>query len=356
MKLKDVIAARLPIMSKALADLRREKTIILLMILLAFILLSVSVLVATVTFVYNPEYLLDEPLKVGVVDSPQLFLGSLRSSKIQIVQLSSHEMAMEQFQSGDVDGLFLVQQKAGPDQPAIVRVVVPEDPVRSSIFMSLAKPLLEDIESRLQERMRNSVDLIWMHEVQFALPRIKGAHTIFEIIIGLLLPLIILVPSFILGNLFVDNVSQEFEEQNMQLIIAATSPMRFIHEYLLMGMLMNIFFVTIFLFIIFLRFDFILNAIPIFLYAMLFCSFILIFSLLSTFVFRKKEVAQIVYSFGILSIFLLSPFFRFSPLHTIADMLLGNIIGVGYNILALAVVIIILYGMLRAFVRVRYYA
>ena len=343
---------KFPIMMKNLRDLRREKTFVLLMLLMVFILLSVSILVATVAFIYNPEFLISEPIKAGIIGGSDIFDPLMGHQKLELVAYSAgaEARALSDFDEGSLDAVIRVQQ-AGP--PAIIHLTVPNDPIAASVFLSIVKPRLEQAEFQLQDDRGALGGAVWPSQIEFRYPPVKGADTLFEIILGFMLPLIILVPAFVLGNLFVDNISQEFEEKNSEVLFSAVSPRRYVHEYLLMGLLINAALVAIFLLVISLRFRFLQNLIPVYLYANLFCSVLLLFSMMIVFIFRKKDISQIVYSFGILSIFLLSPFFIASPLHAITEMLLGKT--VLFSFAVLAALAIVFYILVQAVLRKHYY-
>jgi hypothetical protein len=346
------LASRFPVIAKNLSDIRREKTFLLLMALLLFILISISILVATVALVYNPEYLVQEPMHIGTLDDSGLYNRLIRHSKVELHTYAAMTDAQIAFDESDIDAILYVSDQ-GP--PVILNIVLPSDRVKSTVLLSIIKSVMEREEYELQEDRHVVRDAVWPSGIRYAGYGARGIDVLFEIIIGFMIPLIILIPGFVIGNMFIDNISQEFEEGNVDLIFSSASPLRYIHEYLLLGLIVNTVLVSLFLVVLFLRFSFLESFAEVLVYGTFFSLGVLLFSLLSVFLFQKKDIAQIVYSFGILTIFMLSPFFFLSPLQTLTGFLLGYG-GAGlWGFAPVVVIVILLYGILRWYLGRLYY-
>jgi len=318
---------KLPVATKYLQDLWREKTILLFFGLLLFIVLSVSLLLLTLSFVYNPDALLTQPLAIGIIGSSPVYGPLLAHPKINLYQYSSLSAALVDFDNGTLSAIFSTRNVNGV---TVVDAVLPSSPVTSAVVLSISKDVFGDAEERLEKLRINDPQYVWPYQISSnadsgdSTSAVRGADTLFALILGLIIPLFVLIPAFVIGNLFVDTLTQEIEQKLHQSLFSAISPMRYIGEYLLFGVLANIFVVFIFVGLLFLRFSFVAHFGLVLTYAFLFGLLLFLFSMNCSFFFKRKEVAQTVYSFGVVAIFLLSPFFSLSPLFVLTELLLGN--------------------------------
>ncbi|HLP79735.1 MAG TPA: ABC transporter permease [Acidobacteriota bacterium] len=335
--MRSLIESMFPLATKYMRDLKREKTIGLFFSLLFFIALSVSLLILTVSFIYNPEYLINGTVPVGVVGPIESIPFIRTIPKANITLFTTESEGIDALVNGSIDGLVTIDTPPSPYFAGVLRITTPSSPVTSSVILSLLKPALELQEQSLQSQRDVNNEFIWTTQIQ-ARPTLKGANVIYEIILAFIVPLFVLIPAFVIGNMFVDSLTQDIEQKVLSLLLTVISPARIVFEYVIFGVVASSSLVAVFLAILYLRFAFLNSFGLVMLYAVLFSITVFIFAIVASLVFVKKEIAQIVYSFAIVSIFLLSPFIKISPLYTITELLLGNTSHFFSSILALAVV------------------
>lgn len=347
-----------PIVSRNLQRLWKEKTFVLLIALLLFILLSMSILISVVVFLFNPQYLTQEDIKVAILTDNVLPTELFDSRDIDFIEHQSIVSARLAFENHSVDAIIYDEtylEEKIVTQPQILELIVTEDPLQQSLVLSLLKPQLESAESQLQNERDVIPNAIWQSEVRFSTRLLQGTDTIYEAILSLMIPLMLLIPIFLIGNLFVDSVSQEFEEGAMENILVTISPLRYVYEHIIEAVMLNGALTIAFLALINLRFGFIQNEVLVFIYTLSFLFPIVLLALLVTFMFKKKEVGQLIYSFSILAIFLLSPFTQYGPTYIITELLLGRTDLFLPGIAIIFASTVILFGGLKYYLNKEYY-
>ncbi len=352
---------RLPITTKYVQDLWRERTILLFFGLLLFIALSVSLLLLTLSFIYNPDALLAQPLSIGIVGSSPVYASLLTHPKINLYQYYNLSDALADFDNSSLAAVFSTHDENGV---TVVDAILPSSPVTSAVVLSISKDVFDDAEERLERLRIIDPQFVWPYQITGSGGRSngagsssssRGADTLFALILGLIIPLFVLIPAFVIGNMFVDTLTQEFEQKLHQSLFCAISPLRYVAEYLVFGAVANIFVVFVFVGILFLRFSFVEHFGLVLLYAFVFGILLFLFAMNCSFFFRRKEVAQTVYSFGVVALFLLSPFFTLSPIFTLTELLLGNTGLFFISLGILAVGCLLLFGLLYYRLKKEYY-
>jgi hypothetical protein len=351
------LSERFPIVNRNLKSLMREKTFILLVLLLLFIILTMSILIFTVMFLFNPQFLSQEDIKIGVLVNDTGLPFELRGiDGIDYIQKNTSEELSQLFNEGELDAIIVTQETRDFDaDPLILNIIVIEDPLKQSVALSLLKPALEKAESRFQSERDAISGAVWQADISFGRVPISGADTLYQTIFSVMLPLILIIPIFLIGNLFVDMISQEKEEGNMPIILSVISPIRYMHEFIIQAVVINSILTIVFLLLLKSRFFFIENIFLTFIYLMIFLIPITLLSIFYSFAFEKIEVSQLLYTFTILSIFLFSPFFTFSPNYVITELLLGHVENAIPGIAVAIGLSVVLYVWMRFYLQRLYY-
>ncbi len=348
-------------MLRNMNQLRKEKTFILLVLLLIFIVITASILISVLLVIFNPQMLVSENIQVGVVSDHQVPRELTDVRRFEYTVFANESEAFANFANNTVSALILQNKNAnnsnaiGYTEPFILDIIVGTDPLAESLFLALLKPALQRSEERYQFQRAILPDAIWPNQVDFGRTPQNGLHILFETIITLMIPFLLLIPIFLIGNLFVDSVSQEFEEGNMPILLTATSPLKYVHEHILQAFVINTVILGAFLLLLKARFAYLENMWSIYLYNSILLIPIILFALALVFVFQKKETAQLAYTFGVLAIFVLSPFFSFSPTIVIAEYLAGNTSFHLEGLLFVILLSIISYLTMRRYLRKNYY-
>lgn len=338
---------RFPVFFKQLRDLWREKTFLLVIGLILFVMLSLSLLIAVTAFVYNPEFLADEPVKVAYVGTEDI---TSYNAKIQWGLFPDMDTALEAFYDGTVDGVVHQQ----PGDLLLFDVVLPNNPVKKSLLSALLKDTFQKLEDAVLSQ-QEILPMISPADIRTQNVPIRGLDKIYEILFGFALPLFLLIPLFLIGNLFVDNISEDFERKNNALLFSSYNPLRYIHQTLAFGAVINVILVLAIQLVMFKRFSFLTNEWIVFGYVLLFFGIIAQLAILFAFIFKTKTPAQLSYSFSVLTIFLFSPYVMHFPIKTISISMLGidafNPVYVAWTLLAN----VLLYVVLRWYVAREYY-
>jgi hypothetical protein len=345
-----------PIVRRNFSQLIKERTFVLLILLLLFVVLTASILVSILIVIFNPQFLVTDKIDVGIVIGDSIPRELLDVTQFSFTSYSSVDEALFAFDTGEVNVVVLTQaMRETLDDPLILDIILPEDVLKQSLFLSLAKPALHKAERRYQAQREAIDDALWSSQVTFNRAPLSGLHIMYEAIVGMMIPFLLLIPIFLIGNLFIDSVSQEFEEGNMQILFTSVSPLRYIFEHVIVAVLLNWLLLGMFLGLLWLRFSFLENYLSIFFYNTLLLLPVVIFSLFLVFYFQKKETAQLCYTFVVLVIFVLSPFFSFGPTFVLTEFLVGN---TSFHILGFSVVLfmtLLSYVLLYWYVKKEYY-
>lgn len=350
------LSERFPIIARNFSNLKRERTFILIVLLLVFIVTTMSILVYTLIYVFNPQYLSNENLNLGLESHADIPSELRHNGKITFSEYSDKQKMFSDFQNESLDAIIIVQkQRENYQDHLILKIILPEDALKSSYILSILKPLLQNAESRFQYERNALQGAIWLSQIDFYRKPLQNIHLLFESLFSLVFPLMLLIPIFLVGNLFIDQIMQEKEEGNLALVFSSISPKRYIHELLLQALVMNSVLLFIFLFFLKIRFPFMENILLVLLYGIAFTFPIMLLSIFISFLFKKLDIAQLVYTFIILSIFLFSPFFTFSPLYVITELLLGNIFILVPGFFGILIISLLLYIFLKYFIDRDYY-
>ena len=344
---------KFPIVSRNISNLIKERTFVLLLLLLFFIIISMGVLISVVVFLFNPQFLVTESIPVGILENQEVLPDILRIQSFEFISFLTLDDAILAFENATIDAIiYEIDQEASP---RILELIVVSDSLKQSLILSLLKRPLERAESRLHFASGSLENVIHDVQIRFSTTPLSGTNTIYEAILGLMIPLLLLIPIFLIGNLFVDSVSQEFEEGNMDIILSTISPLRYIYEHVLQAVILNSLLSALFIFFITLRFPYIENQFLLFVYAQLFLLPIILLSLGISFIFKKKDVSQLLYSFIILALFVISPFLTVGPTYIITDLLLGSLTYFFLGVVFIIATTAVLYTILRFMLSKEYY-
>ncbi len=203
------------LVKRELKSIKREKTI-LLAILIQFLIASFSsvILVGVMSF-YDPASIGQNTrvtLDVGVVgDTDGSFTQLLsQTGRFPISIYADAETAEQAFQEGQIDTVVYVPE---PTEGVVeMKLILPTvDTEKTLILMVLNEPLKE-YEDYL--RALNGVELNYKG--------IEGKpHTNYEFLYSVIVPILMLFPAFIAGSIVVDTVSEEMENKTLDTLWSA---------------------------------------------------------------------------------------------------------------------------------------
>lgn len=301
----------IPIVRKIFSDLFRERTIVFIIGILLFVTISMGLVLSTATLIFNPQLLSKTPMAVGVVNV------TLRATSFETTQYASYEKALQAFDEHKIDAV-VYQTGISEDGLAQVTLTVPSDPVKSAVATSVIKQSLLDYDLLLRQEQDQSLPIV---RTRFMA---QGSKILFETLMSFIIPFLILIPLFFMGNLLIDIISEEYEKKTINYLFLARGNFFVWLEHALAGWFLGIVLCAFFLVALKITLPFLQNIFIIFMYSSLIGFLLCVLSILAVALFRKKDICQTVYSFSLLTLFLLTPFLPLGPVFIITDLLLGN--------------------------------
>jgi ABC-2 type transport system permease protein len=203
----------LSLLKKELKSVAQEKTIVSA-ILVQFIIASLSSVILTgILAFYDPVSLVETSRftpRVGYVgDMGSPLVEYLRSSKIAVRPITDPAAAENAFLAHRVDAVMLVPESASGTVE--MKLILPEmEAARIFVLVMLDKPLKE-YENYLREA--NGISIGYRD--------VKGKpYSGFELLHGVIVPILMLFPSLVAGSMVIDTVSEEFENKTFETLMS----------------------------------------------------------------------------------------------------------------------------------------
>ena len=207
---------RLRIARRDLAALSSEKTIVLAIVIQLFVAGFSSFLVVGLVSMYDPTSIEGGSVGVGVAgdEDGDLVRSLAEVDGIDAVQYGDGGDALEHFQRNELDAVLLATRT--DDGRIHVQAIVPDSGVRSTLVVTRLRDGLQHVERTERSSMEHRL------EVQpLDLPEGGSASPYFGFTYTVLVPLLIFLPVFISGSIAVDSVSEELDRGTLELLLAA---------------------------------------------------------------------------------------------------------------------------------------
>ncbi len=204
----------LTLVTRELKSIKREKTI-LLAILIQFLIASFSsvILIGVMSF-YDPASIgqnTNVRVDVGVVgDTSGPLVTMLEQRGLPVTPFPDLDIAEDAFEAGHIDTVIYVPEvKLGPSD---LKLIVPEADTQKTLALMVLDESLKQYENFL--RGINGVELRY--------EGLEGKpHTNYEFLYSIIIPILMLFPAFIAGSIVVDTVSEETENKTLDTLWAA---------------------------------------------------------------------------------------------------------------------------------------
>ncbi|WP_225334084.1 ABC transporter permease [Halomicrobium urmianum] len=212
---------RLAIARRDLAGLRREKTIVLALLIQLFVAAFSSFLVVGLTSMYDPSSVESGGVEMAVTGDArdELLAAAERHDSVEAVPVEDADAARTAFQSGRVHAILAgsyADASDGGRRILQVRATAPEGSIRTTLVVVQVRQVLQTLER--QERFER-VDHLGTSPVP--LPPESDGSPYFGFTYTVLLPLLLFLPPFISGSVAVDAVTEEIERGTLELLRAA---------------------------------------------------------------------------------------------------------------------------------------
>lgn len=208
------MSAFLAIVRKELRSVIRERTIIIALVIQLFIASFSSAMLVGLLSLYDPDSIgvyTSVNLSVGLlgVQNDQ-FAALLRERGIRVIPFDESARAQAAFNRGQVQAILSLP----PDQgnPIEMKMFLPTNQATASIIQMILQDALKRYENILRER----------RDIQVRYTDLKGKPpTTFEFIYSVIIPVLMLFPAFVAGNLVVDSLSEEIENNTFDTLLSA---------------------------------------------------------------------------------------------------------------------------------------
>ncbi len=210
---------RLAIARRELSSLKREKTIVLALLIQLFVAAFSSFLVVGLTSLYDPGSIEGGEIVVGVSGetSDELAAAAREQRTISTQRYADRTSLLSAFDSGSVQAALHGTVVQTDDGPRIhVEAFVPDGSIRTTVVVTQVRRVLSTFESRERADRAASLDV-----VPIDVPDRVNASPYFGFTYTILIPLLLFLPPFISGSVAVDSVTEEVERGTLELLRVA---------------------------------------------------------------------------------------------------------------------------------------
>jgi ABC-type Na+ efflux pump permease subunit len=340
--------SRLVIGRRDVASLSREKTIVLALLIQLFVAAFSSFLVVGLTSLYDPSSVDSGGVEVGVAgsESKAVAIAAAEHSGIRTIRFASETTAERAFGDGQVDVLLLANDVNGK---TIVETKVPEGSVRTTIFVTQTKRLLESLERNERQLRAEYIDSPLVQ-----LPQKIDASQYYGFTYTILLPLLLFLPPFISGSITIDVITEEIERGTLELLRVAPVTLLEIIDGKALTMILLAPLQAV-LWLVLMQFNGIdvTNHWYLLLLVTAFASIVVTIGMLLGLLLGDRRRAQLFYSIGVIGVFAATVALPEHPATTVAklavdsDTQLTRLLVVGYVALAVALYLAARYGVSR---------
>lgn len=309
----------LTIARKELRDVMRERSIILALIVQAFVAAFSAFLAFGLVGIYDPEQVTDFPTSEVAYIGPGGFDDYLRRAPEIRVVPSTLEEATRSFAEGRFAAL--VEETYGdPDGERLVTLFLPEGEFRTTLVVSQVKVLLEEYERDLRIDRAERVTQQLLYLETDAEP---GAF--FGFAYGVLIPLLVLTPVFLGGAIAGDAMAQERTTQTLSILRSTpTGTLELVLGKLLTPILLVPAQVALWFLFLAANDLVVFDVAPILVFALALALFVASASSLMALTIEKENQTQASYALLVLGFFALAYLLPRDPLNLIARFAVGR--------------------------------
>lgn len=307
------------ILNKEIRAVRKEKTIMLAIIIQLLIASLSSVILVGLMSFYDPSSIGQNTninMKIGITGDFQSPLTKmLQESHIRTFPFSDQASAEEAFNKGSIDAIMHIP--LGSQGITDMQLYLPESDSKSTVILMVLKEPLKKYENYLREE----------NGVLVSYSDIKGRpNTTYEFLYTFIIPMLMLFPAFIAGSIVIDTLSEEFENNTLDTLLAAPISL----NEMLAGKLTAAVFIAAVqcaLWPVLLYFNriYIENIVPVLLLAIIIAAFISISSAIISIYFKDRERSQFIYSIALMVAGSVSYFLDPSPFSLMSRLAAGDI-------------------------------
>ncbi|MFC4356437.1 ABC transporter permease [Halobium salinum] len=198
-----------------MASLRSEKTIVLALLIQLFVASFSSFLVVGLVSLSDPGSVEGYTADVAVTGeaTDDLLRAAGTESGIDAVPYPNRRSATLAFEEGRVDAVL---DTAVRDGRVHVTAVAPDESVRSTVVVVSLRDALREFERAEREERSAALDF-----EPLSLPPESTSSPYFGFTYTVLLPLLLFLPAFIAGSVTVDSITEEYDRGTLELLRVA---------------------------------------------------------------------------------------------------------------------------------------
>jgi ABC-type Na+ efflux pump permease subunit len=207
------LSGRLRIARRELASLRREKTVVLAVLIQLFIAAFASFLLVGLVSMYAPGAV-PGGITIGVTgESGPDLAGEIGGEDEWVIrEYDSREAAMEAFDDRTVDAVFVAEEL---DSGVVsVEAIVPDESVRSTVIVVGVRDALQAYERARRAALAHELD-----RQPVSLPAVPDGSPTFTFTYTVLIPLLAILPAFISGSVAADTITEEIDAGTLPLLL-----------------------------------------------------------------------------------------------------------------------------------------
>lgn len=198
---------------RELATLRREKTIVLALLIQLFIAGFSSFLLVGLVSLYDPSAVAGAGIAIGVTGNASGTVTTTLADEgpWRLVEYDRAEPAEAAFTAGQVDALLVADEE--PTGRIAIEALVPDESVRSTVVVVELRAALEALERERRLALSDRLDT-----PPVPVPDVPGVPPTFAFTYSVLIPLLVFLPVFISGSVAADAITEELDAGTLELL------------------------------------------------------------------------------------------------------------------------------------------
>ena len=305
---------------REIASLRREKTIVLALVIQLFLAGFSSFLLVGLVSLYDPGSISGGGIEVGVAgeSADDLVRAVEDEGPWRLEPYDDEERAREAFQRGRLDAVLV----ASPEGDGVVRVeaLVPDESVRSTVIVAQVRELLSGYE-----RVRRAELADRLERQPVPVPDLPDAIPTFSFTYTVLVPLLVFLPGFISGSTAADAITEETDAGTLDLLrVTPLSPTAIVDGKLLAMILLGTVQAGAWLALLWLNGTVLVHPLSILALAAAVTTVLVATGGGVAILLGDRQSTQLVYSLGVIAFFVGATLLPESPPNTVAKLAVGS--------------------------------
>lgn len=318
------------LMKRELAEVVRERTILIAILIQLFIASFSSALLLGLLSLYDPDSVnVSAPvnLRVGVVgELGDALTPFLQTRGLGVFRFTTFQDAQASYRRNGVDAVITTPDAR--DNIVTLQLYLPHAEARASMIQLVLQDPLKQYENAL--RAENGLAVRYND--------LKGSPpTTFEFLYSVILPVLLFFPAFVAGNLVADSLSEEFELNTLDTLLAAPLSWRsIVGAKIAAAMILAVLQCALWLALLTLNRTELYNIPLLIVMGGVLAGMFASMAAFVAVVFKNREQAQIVYALSLMGMIALGYLVGASPLTTISRLAIGDAYTGAGNVLLFA--------------------